>query len=68
MERVAGRKLKLTELRIIFAHLALVDGHGAHRREKNAHRVLGRNHEERTHRNPRSKFGVEGVGCGRILN
>lgn len=68
MKRVAGRKLKLTELRIIFAHLALVDGHGAHRRVKtrtgfwggtlkNDHiEVLGVNSE------------VEGVGCGGILN
>lgn len=54
VERVAGRK------RIIFAHLALVDGHGARRRGKNAHRILRRNPEERPHRSPRSTFGGGG--------
>jgi hypothetical protein len=62
VERIAGLKLNLTELRIIFAHLALVDGHGAHRRGKNAQRILRRNPEERPHRSSRSKFGVGGMG------
>jgi len=33
---------------------------------KYAHRILGRNPEERPHRSFRSKFG--GGGCGGILN
>jgi len=62
VELISGRKLKLTELRIIFVHLALVDGMGHIGGGKNVHRILRRNPEERPHRSPRSIFC--GVECG----